>query len=344
MRIINEDEVAVMKGELPQAAKLSGNVVVIGGGNIGADVARTAVRSGADKVYMYALEAYDELPMGEEDRAECEEEGISVNGGWGPVQIFNKDGKVCGIRFRKCLSVKNAEGRFDPKFDDSETTELECTTVLYCTGQKADLKGMLEGTKVEFNPNGTIIVDPVTLQTAEEDIFAGGDIVTGQKFAIDAIGVGRAVADSLNRYVHPEQGPTRLTLSRDLREIIELDRDDIFVESYDNTPRQKPGHRDGDPTKTFEDLRELLTEEQVKAEADRCLKCGATTVDVNRCIGCGLCTTRCEFDAIKLERDNPEATVMYPLETGYTQVVPKFAEERAIKISKKYGTPIDITK
>ena len=344
MRIINEDEVAVMKGELPQAGKLSGNVVVIGGGNIGADVARTALRSGADKVYMYALEAYDELPMGEEDRTECEEEGINVNGGWGPVQIYNKDGKVCGIKFRKCLSVKNAEGRFDPKFEDGETTELECTTVLYCTGQKADLKGMLEGTKVEFNPNGTIIVDPVTLQTAEEDIFAGGDIVTGQKFAIDAIGVGRAVADSLNRYVHPEQGPTRMTLSRDLREIIELDRDDILVESYDNTPRQKPGHRDGDPTKTFEDLRELLTEEQVKAEADRCLKCGATTVDVNRCIGCGLCTTRCEFDAIKLERDNPEATVMYPLETGYTQVVPKFAEERAIKISKKYGTPIDITK
>ena len=111
-----------------------------------------------------------------------------------------------------------------------------------------------------------------------------------------------------------------------------------------SSTEQKPGHRDGDPTKTFEDLRELLTEEQVKAEADRCLKCGATTVDVNRCIGCGLCTTRCEFDAIKLERDNPEATVMYPLETGYTQVVPKFAEERAIKISKKYGTPIDITK
>lgn len=335
MRIINEDEVALMKGEVPKAGKLSGNVVVIGGGNIGADVARTAVRSGADKVFMYALEAYDELPMGVEDRTECEEEGISVNGGWGPVEIKSKDGKVCGIKFRKCLSVKDAEGRFDPKFDDSETTELECSTVLYCTGQKPDLKKMLEGTKVEISPRGLIVADPVTLQTAEEDIFAGGDIVTGQKFAIDAIGAGRPIADSLHRYVHKDQGPNRLTVGRDLREIIELDRDDILVESYDNMPRQKPGHRDGDPTKTWHDLREPLTEVQIRAEANRCLKCGATTVDVNRCIGCGLCTTKCEFDAIKLERDHPKASRMYSAENGKLKAILPYALPREIKIRVK---------
>ena len=335
MRIINEDEVALMQGRLSEAGKLSGNVVVIGGGNVAADVARTAVRTGADKVFMCALEGYDELPMGVEDRTECEEEGIVVNGGWGPVEIFNKDGKVSGIKFRKCVSVKNEEGRFDPKFDDNVTTELECSTVLYCTGQKPDIEKLLVGTKVEVNPRGLIVADPVTLQTAEEDIFAGGDIVTGQKFAIDAIGVGRSIADSLHRYVHKDQGANRLTVGRDLREIIELDRDDILVERYDNMPRQKPGRKAGDPTGTWHDLREPLTEVQIRAEANRCLKCGATTVDVNRCIGCGLCTTKCEFDAIKLERDHPKATRMFSAENGKLKAILPYALPREIKIRAK---------
>jgi ferredoxin len=175
----------------------------------------------------------------------------------------------------------------------------------------------------------------VTLQTAEEDIFAGGDIVTGQKFAIDAIACGRPIADSLHRYVHKDQGANRLTVGRDLREIIELDRDDILVESYDNMPRQKPGHRDGDPTKTWHDLREPLTEVQIRAEANRCLKCGATTVDVNRCIGCGLCTTRCEFDAIKLERDHPKASRMFSAEDGKLKAILPYALPREIKIRLK---------
>ncbi|MBE6041473.1 MAG: FAD-dependent oxidoreductase, partial [Clostridiales bacterium] len=335
MRIINEDEVALMNGKLPKAGKLKGNVVVIGGGNIGADVARTALRSGAESVMMYALEGYDELPMGVEDRKECEEEGINVNGGWGPVEIRKEKGKVKGITFRKCISVRDADGRFAPVFDENETVDVDCSTVLYCTGQKVDMKDLLKDTKVEFNPNGTIKADPVTLQTAEEDIFAGGDIVTGQKFAIDAIGAGRVIADSLHRYVHKDQGPNRLTVGRDLREIIELDRDDIFVESYDNMPRQKPGHRDGDPVKTWEDLREPLTEAQVRAEANRCLKCGATTVDVNRCIGCGLCTTKCEFDAIKLERDHPLASRMFSAENGKLKAILPYALPREIKIRAK---------
>ena len=335
MRVINEDEVALMQDRQPSGCTLSGNVVVIGGGNIGADVARTAARCGAEKVYMYALENYDELPMGAEDRTECEEEGIRVNGGWGPAEILSEDGKVSGIRFRKCVSVKDEQGRFAPVFDENETTELECTAVLYCTGQKPDLKQMLEGTKVEISARGMIVADPVTLQTAEEDIFAGGDIVTGQKFAIDAIGAGRPAADSLHRYVHKEQGENRLTVGRDLRQIIELDRDDILVESYDTVARQRPARKPGDPVKTWHDLREPLSEAQIRAEANRCLKCGATTVDVNRCIGCGLCTTKCEFDAIRLERDHPKASRMYSAENGKIKAILPYALPREIKIKAK---------
>ena len=311
--------------------KLSGSVVVIGGGNIAADIARTAVRAGAAKVDLYCLESYDEMPMGPDDRAEVEADGIAIHAGWGQTEILTADGRCTGIRFRKCLSVKNAEGRFDPKFDDGDTAEAACTTVLYCIGQKPDLGKLLEGTRVEFSRNGTVKADPVTLQTAEPDIFVGGDVCTGQKFVIDAIAAGREAAVSINRFVHPGQS---LTLGRDLRNFIELDRDDILVESYDNAKRQMPGMKPGEAAATFEDLRLPLTEEQVKVEANRCLKCGATTVDLNQCIGCGLCTTRCQFDAIHLSRDIPEASEMHTAEE-MMDVVKPYAIKRGMKILKK---------
>ena len=312
---------------------LKGKVVVIGGGNIGADIARTAVRAGAKSVDLYCLESYDEMPMGAEDQAECEAEGITIHAGRGQTEVIVKNGKCAGIKFRKCVSVKNEEGRFDPKFDDSVTEEVKCDTVLYCIGQKPDWGKMLEGTNVELSPRGFVIADPVTLQTAEPDIFVGGDVYTGQKFVIDAIAAGRTAMVSINRYVHKGQS---MTIGRDLREFIELDRDDISISpySYDNAGRQKPGHKDGKPEATFDDLRLPLTDEQVKIEAGRCLKCGATWVDLNQCIGCGLCTTRCQFDAIHLSRDIPEASVMHTAEE-MEKVVGPYAAKRAARILKK---------
>ncbi|MBQ1407482.1 MAG: FAD-dependent oxidoreductase [Eubacterium sp.] len=338
--IPGQDAEGVMSGidfmrsvNLSQEKSLKGKVVVIGGGNIGADVARTALRCGAESVDLYCLESYDEMPMGTEDQHECEQEGITIHAGWGQTEIVEADGKCTGIKFRKCLSVKNAEGRFDPKFDDAVTDEAVCDTVLFCIGQKADWKEMLAGTKVEFNPNGTAKADPVTLQTAEPDIFIGGDAYTGQKFVIDAIAGGRVGAVSINRFVHPGQS---LTIGRDLREFIELDREDISIcpKSYDNSGRTKPGMKEGDPKATFSDLRLPLTEEQVKIEAERCLKCGATTVDLNQCIGCGLCTTRCKFDAIHLTRDIPAASDMHTAEEMMKLVGP-YALKRGIKILKR---------
>ena len=312
---------------------LKGRVVVIGGGNIGADIARTAVRAGAKSVDLYCLESYDEMPMGVEDQEECKAEGVTIHDGWGQTEVVVSDGKCIGIRFRKCTSVKNAEGRFDPKFDDSITEEAECDTVLYCIGQKPDWGKLLEGTKVELTPRGFVVADPVTLQTAEPDIFAGGDIYTGQKFVIDAIAAGRVAMVSINRYVHPGQS---MTIGRDLREFIELDRDDISIapNSYDNAGRTRPGHKEGKPEATFEDLRLPLTDEQVKLEASRCLKCGASWVDLNQCIGCGLCTTRCQFDAISLSRDIPEASDMHFAE-DMEKVVGPYALKRAARILKK---------
>ena len=155
-----------------QETKLEGRVVVIGGGNIAADVARTAVRCGAESVDLYCLESYDDMPMGPEDRGECERDGITIHAGWGQTEIVTENGHAAGIRFRKCLRVKNDQGRFAPEFDDNDTCQAQCAAVLYCIGQKVDWRQLLTGTAVTFNPNGTAQVDPVTYQTAEPGIFA----------------------------------------------------------------------------------------------------------------------------------------------------------------------------
>ena len=319
--------------------ELSGRVVVIGGGNIGADVARTALRCGAEKVSLYCLEDYDSMPMGVEDRTECEEDGIEIHAGWGQTEILAENGKCSGIRFRKCLSVRNAEGRFAPTFDDNTTEEVPCDMVLYCIGQKVDWKGLLTGTAVELNPNGTAKADPVTYQTAEPDIFVGGDVYTGQKFAIDAIAAGKQGAVSLHRWVQD----ATLTIGRDKREFIELDKNNLLLEeaSYDNTPRQRIGYNET-LRKTFKDGRVAFTEEQVKAETARCLGCGASVVDPNKCIGCGICTTRCAFDAIHLHRDLPECSTMRSAEDKMKGILPymikrKIRIRRAKKAEKRNG-------
>ena len=315
---------------LREEKSLSGRVVVIGGGNIAADVARTAVRCGAEKVTLYCLEGYDEMPMGEEDRSECEREGVEIYAGFGPKEITVEDGRAVSMAFVKCLRVKDENGRFAPVYDESTVQVTPCGTVLYCIGQKPDWGTLLTGTAVELDGRGLVQADPVTYQTAEKDIFAGGDVYTGQKFAIDAIAAGKEGAVSLHRYV---QGAT-LTIGRNRRQFIELDKKNalIAVDSYDSTPRQRIGYNDA-LRRTFKDERVAFTEEQVRAETARCLGCGASIVDPNKCIGCGVCTTKCAFDAIHLHRERPECSTMYKCEDKMKAILP-YMVKREIKIKK----------
>ena len=312
-----------------QETKLEGRVVVIGGGNIAADVARTAVRCGAESVDLYCLESYDDMPMGPEDRGECERDGITIHAGWGQTEIVTENGHAAGIRLRKCLRVKNDQGRFAPEFDDNDTCQAQCATVLYCIGQKVDWRQLLTGTAVTFNPNGTAQVDPVTYQTAEPDIFAGGDAVTGQKFAIDAIAAGKEGAISLHRFVQK----ATLTIGRNRRQFVELDKENALIPvGFDNTPRQQIGYNEA-LRRTFRDERIAFTAEQVQKETARCLSCGASVVDPNKCIGCGVCTTKCAFDAIHLHRERPECSTMYACEDKMKAILP-YMIKRSIKIKK----------
>ncbi len=318
LRMINADN----------SKKISGETVVVGGGNVAIDVARTAVRAGDAKVKMLCLESLEEMPAAKDEIAEAREEGIEIINSYGPKEILTENGRVKGIIFKKCLSVKDADGRFNPSYDENDTLTIECENVLLSIGQSIIWNDLLKGTKVKLRPNGGIIADELTLQTDEPDIFAGGDVFTGPRFAIDAIAGGREAAVSMNRFVHPGN---RLDLARDRRKFIEFDKNDIQSESFDTAPRQIPGRKQGIASETFEDLRLTFTEEQVKKEATRCLGCGATTVDEHRCIGCGLCTTKCEFDAIHLTRDIPEASTMVRAEDKFSKVGP-YAAKRAVKI------------
>lgn len=308
----------IKKVTLDDNYKLDGDVVVIGGGNIGADTARTAIRKGAKSVHLYCLESYDEMPMGAEDQELCKNDGIIIHDGWGQTEVLTDENGNCkAINFRKCLSVKNAEGRFAPTFDDNNTTTQECSTVLFCIGQKPEWNKLLEGTKVELSNRGLIIADPVTLQTSDPDIFAGGDIVSGQKFVVDALAMGREGAVSLHRYVNEGQS---LTIHRNTRHFASLNKDDIVLEKEKVEGKPKRQVRKIDPSKrlSMNDEVMIFTEEQIKKEASRCLECGRSVVDTNKCIGCGMCTVQCKFDAIHLVRSLGDAySRMIPAEDKF---------------------------
>jgi thioredoxin reductase/ferredoxin len=310
------------------AANLAGRTVVVGGGNVAMDVAGTALRAGSTNVTLLCLESREEMPAAKDEVAEALEEGIVIENGWGPKEILTEDGRVTGIVFKKCTSVFDASGKFNPTYDETELKTIKCDNVLLSIGQSIQWGHLLDGTKVELNRNNTAKADPVTYQTAEPDIFVGGDVYTGPKFAIDAIAAGKQGCVSIHRFVHEGHS---LTLARDLKQFTELDKNNIVIESYDNASRQVPGKKPGVAKDTFRDLREPLTEAQIKTEASRCLGCGATIVDVNKCIGCGVCTTKCEFDAIHLTRDLPLASRMTKSEDKLKKILP-YAAKRAVKI------------
>ena len=313
--------------------KLDGDTVVIGGGNVAIDVSRTAERCGDGKITQVSLETRDIMPASPEEIELAESEGIIVKGGWGPKEILSEDGKVTGIVFKKCISVKDETGKFNPKYDENETMTIPCKNVILSVGQSIEWGSLLEGTKVELGRGNGPVADPVTYQTAEPDIFVGGDVYTGPKFAIDAIAAGKQGAISIHRYVQPHSS---LTIGRDPNYYKELDKDDILVENYDNTGRQHPGMKPGADKKSFRDYKLTFTEEQVKKETARCLGCGASIVDPNQCIGCGICTTKCEFDAIHLRRDLPECSNMRKSEDKLKYILPYGAKQAVkIKFTKK---------
>lgn len=313
---------------------LEGDVVVVGGGNVAIDAARISSRCTDAKISMFCLEAREKMPASNEETEEALEEGIELNCGWGPKEVLEENGHVSGVVFKKCTRVLDAQGRFSPEYDENDTVTIPCRHVIFSVGQAIDWGHMLDNLHVELRPNGGALANKLTYQTSEPDIFVGGDVYTGPKFAIDAIAAGREGAISLHRYVHEH---CTLAIGRNRRDFIELDKENIKVETYDSSSRQIPPKADvKEQAKTFRDLSQSLTEEQVKKETSRCLSCGASVVDPNKCIGCGVCTTKCMFDAIHLHREIPGASIMRASEDKLKYILPNMVKQSIkVKFKKK---------
>ena len=312
------------------AAPAMGRTVVVGGGNVAIDAARVAARTQAPEVTMLCLESAEEMPASDEEVAEAREDGVDIRCGWGPKEVLaDEAGAVRGIVLKRCTRVFDDDGRFAPEYDEGDLVTIECDQVVFAIGQSIEWGNLLEGSAVELGRGQGAVADPQTYQTAEPDIFVGGDVYTGPKFAIDAIAAGHEAAVSIHRFA--QHGT--LTIGRNQRKYVELNKDDADLSSYDTARREVPAAKDSAVAKAapFREYVETLTEEQVRAETARCLGCGASVVDPNKCIGCGLCTTKCAFDAIHLTRERPECSNMVKYEKKVPSLA-KYALKREIKI------------
>ena len=319
----------VNRGELPE---IGTDVAVIGGGNVAMDVARAAVRLGA-KVTVYYRRSEAEMPADRDEIQEAKEEGVQFRFLAAPVEICEKDGALSLKLERMKLEAEDAKGRRGVK-GCGEFETVAVTSVLSATGQKVELCGI----EVPAGARGTVEADAVTCQTAVADVFAGGDVVTGPQFVIDAIAAGKEAAVSIHRFVHAGQ---TLDLGRDHRDYMAFDRStaQIGLSGFDAAPRQRPVQADGSVAKTsFNDLRGTFTEAQMKAECARCLGCGTAVVDQFMCVGCGICTTKCKFDAIHLEKIHDADNQEYFHTLGrIVKNVPKIGVNVVKKHIGKYG-------
>ena len=305
---------------------VGGRVAVIGGGNTAMDVARAALRLGAQEVTVVYRRTRAEMPAAEEEIAEAEAEGVRFRYLAAPAEILGGEA-VTGVRLQQMELTEGGEGGRRGVRATGECADMDVDCVITALGQRVELGDMLRGTAVRRRKNGTVEVDPVTLQTDEGDIFAGGDVATGASFAIDAIAAGKEASISIHRFVHEGQS---LVLGRSVKEYLSIDKEavNVPIHNLNLTPRQKS--EDGgaaEAIKTFRDLRGTFTEEQMKKETERCLGCGAVVLDEYMCVGCGICTTKCRFDAIHLERVRDVEGL------DYDNLVPSLAPH----IAKRYG-------
>ena len=297
---------------LGESLSLGSDVVVIGGGNVAYDVARTVVRQaaydtartaarlpGTRQVRLASLETLEEMPADTVEIREGDEEGIERVSGWGPVAVHRDDrGNVVGLEIKRCLRVYDEQRRFSPQFDEDSRQLLECDTVLIAAGQAPDLSFLEQGGRdvEQFRP-GWPKVDPVTLMTSAKGVFVAGDLAYGPRLLIDAVASGKKAARSVYQYVtgstlHPETLMSFVRLDRYHRE-----------RGYERIrrvelPALEPRERLKDPKASVE---KRLSKQEAMCEASRCLDCGVTPIfDGRRCILCGGCVDVCPTQCLKI--------------------------------------------
>ena len=289
-----EDLPGVLKGvdflreaALEEPVSVGKKTIVIGGGNVAIDVAMTALRKGAEEVTLVCLEKRDEMPAWDYEIKEAVEEGVKIVNSLGPRKFLEASGKLKGIEFKRCTAVFDEKGAFNPQYDEKDLTSMDADTIIVAIGQAADLS-FTESEGVPVTPRGGLQADPLTLETSVEGVFAGGDVLYGPKSVVEAVACGKEAAISIDRYLN----------GLDLREGREKEWDyekpqlgeEAFMQR--TAPRMlPPAERKGN----FEEIVAVFTEEEARAESERCLKCGI-------CSECYQCVKACLAGAIDHEQ------------------------------------------
>lgn len=304
--------------------ELGRRIVVIGGGNVAFDVARSAVRpakvamadaasdmerteriaydvarsalrlSGDKEVHIVCLEKRSEMPADEIEIDEGEEEGIRLHDGRGPRLILNEEGFVTGLRTVKCLSVFDENGKFSPKFDEEAVEDIAADTIMFAIGQQSDLSFLAKGDGVE-EENGLIKVDPDTYQTTAPDVFACGDVAHGPRLFIHAIASAQIAARSMHDYLRGTR--TDIVVKRRW-----LPAEYTMTEGWDQMRRKLPPALESERRAASNEIVEInYSDAEARKQASRCLRCNVNTIfDTSICIACNGCVDVCPENLIKL--------------------------------------------
>lgn len=300
---------------------LGKRVVVVGGGNVAIDVARAAVRlvhegadfgsaeedksmqpafdaarmamrSGAEEVYMVSLESRSQMPAWKGEVEEAEHEGIFVDNGWGPMEVVGQDGITSGLKVRRCLSVFDENGRFNPAFSDEEKI-IPCDSVILAIGQQADLSYLDQKDGVQVTPRGILKINE-DLSTTAPGVFAGGDVAFGPRILVEAVANGHRAARSIHTYL---SGKTVKTVKSRFR----IMPDWKMPRGFLSTPRQTMPVLAANRRVGIAEVELGFDEEQGRAEGNRCLKCQVNTIfDGSKCILCAGCVDICPENCLRL--------------------------------------------
>ncbi len=264
------------------------------------DAARGAMRSGAKEVHIVSLESMEELPAAQaiqskEELEQAVDEGISFYPSWGPKEITG-DGKVTGINLIACTRVFDSEGRFKPEFDPEKNLHLEADTVILAIGQQSDFSFLTPDDGVELTKFGTIQIDPKTLATSAPGIYAGGDVAFGPRIAIEAVANGKLVAQSIHKHLTNEETSINLDVK-----ITKIPIDDYTMFSgYEKVSRKIPDTIDINRRTGISEVEQVFDEDKAVAQAERCLYCHIDTIyDPELCVLCGRCADVCPEQCLK---------------------------------------------
>ncbi len=274
---------------------LGKKVIVVGGGNVAIDVARTARRLGGEDVHLVCLEKRDEMPAWEHEILDAEEEGIIIHNSLGPNRILGTGGRFTAAEFKYCKAVFDDAGRFNPSYDESKLTTIEADNIILAIGQGADT-GFAAAEHIELGRGNGIKADMVTGETNLPGVFAGGDVVYGPRIVVDAVAAGRRSSIAIDCYLQKKPVPDPIIHPKSRGSVPFLD---MTAQEKISLKRPHPGQIPvDDRIKDFRQVELCFTKDMAANEAKRCLRC-------DRCRGDGLCMFACTEMGINALTLNP---------------------------------------